>query len=53
MKEALSVNIRLMYLTYAWIRRVFMKYCIIFLSKIGFYLGKYFLEVNECHDEWF
>ena len=53
MKEALSVNIRVMYLTYACMNRVFVKYCMIFLSKMGFYLGKAFLEVNECHDEWF
>ena len=32
---------------------VFIEYYMIFLSKIGFYLGKEFLEVNECHDEWF
>ena len=44
-------KIKVMYLTYAF-KRVFMKYCIIFLSKIRFYLGKDFLEVNECHDEW-
>ena len=42
-----------MYLTYACMNRVFVKYCMIFLSKMGFYLGKDFLEVNECHDECF
>ena len=53
MNEALSVQIGLMSLTYAFVNRVFMKYCMIFLSKMGFYLGKDFLEVNECNDEWF
>ena len=51
MNEALSENIRLMSLTYAFMNRVFMKYCMLFLSKMGFYLGKDFLEVSECHDE--
>ena len=28
-------------------KRVFMGYCVIFLSKIGFYLGKRLMELNE------
>ena len=53
MKSAKYKIIKIMYLTYAWMKMVFMKYCTIFLSKIGFYLGKDFLEVNEWHYEWF
>ena len=33
------------------ILRVFMEYLMILLSKMGFYLGKNFFEVNECDDE--
>ena len=33
-------------------KRVFMRYCAISLSKIGFYLGKCFLEVNEWLMNW-
>ena len=41
-----------MYLTYACMKRVFIEYCMTLLSKMGFYLGKDFLEMNECDNEW-
>ena len=47
MESAKYKNIRSMYLTYAWMKRVFMKYCTIFLSKIGFFLGKDFFGSEQ------